>query len=101
MVQTNAPKDIASRIVWGLLGATLATAPPMMNWYDATLYDLPVGQQPRPAEYVWAGALLLGWIGGIAATAWETEHHYWNCFLKGVGVPGVIVAVAGLNQIVK
>ena len=86
------------RGVVGSLSATLVVGPPVWNWYKWELTGVPIeGIQNVPTITV----IMLGvsWLLATILTGYMREDHVLKCVLSGVGLPGIVVAIAGLGQI--
>lgn len=96
MTATHRGRDVFHRVFWGLLGATMVTAPPLLSWADVKLNG---ATSIALVEYSTVVLLGCSWLGAVVLSAVETEPHPWSVFFKAVGVPGTIVAAGQLLQI--
>ena len=94
MVATHSKSCITARLLLGFFGATLITIMPFMRWLDRT----PPWEEVKYFEMGIGIVYVLCWLGAIIWTASETEQHYYSCFFKGVGLPGVWQALIGFSQ---
>jgi hypothetical protein len=98
MTHTNGCRDRLERLGIGLAGSTTVVGPPFASWYDTTF---PIGNAPLAVHAVtWAAAVLLfiSWIGGIWMTYREPDT-VWECIIRSVGVPGILVALMRVSQL--
>jgi hypothetical protein len=85
------------QFVMGFLGASIVSIGPLLTWIQAF-----VGQtDPNVLVTQWISPGLLGlsWLGGLLFASWEPEPHLYGSFLKGAGIPGLILGMTHFAQL--
>ena len=75
------------------VGSAMVLTAPMLGWADSAILTEAAGRQVKLTEYGAGGLMLLAWLVAVYLTAREDEAHWWNCFFKGVGMPGTLLAL--------
>ena len=85
------------RLIAAAIGISATLAGPTVNCIAAVSHSPPVG---GVAVAVWAWGALLG-IAALASLVitLHNEHDIWGCFISGVGIPALVVALISLPHL--
>jgi hypothetical protein len=88
----------SKRLVAAAVGISATLAAPVVNCITAVSHSPPAAPI---AVVVWAWGILLaiGVVASIVITL-HNEHDVWGCFISGVGIPALMVALISSPHLV-
>ena len=87
----------SKRLVATVVGIGATLGGPIVNCVNAAS-QTPPSAAVAPVVWGWGCLLLIGAIASVVITM-TNEHDVWGCFISGIGIPALIVALISLPHL--